>query len=55
LVAPNLRPASFEEFLHAHHEIQDQATHHVFDEDLVNHIWIYVENNPETNPENNPA
>jgi hypothetical protein len=33
---------------------RDRATHHALHEDLVNHIWIHAENNPITNPGNNP-
>jgi hypothetical protein len=40
LVAPNPRPASFQNFLHVHHKIQDRATDHLLNKDLVNHIWI---------------
>jgi hypothetical protein len=54
LVAPNLVLCSFQEFLHTHHEIHDRATHLVLHEDLVNHIWIHMGNNPVTNPGNNP-
>jgi hypothetical protein len=55
LVAPNPGPVSFQDFLHAHHETRDRATHHVLHEDLVNHIWIYVGNNRVDNPRNNPV
>jgi hypothetical protein len=55
LVAANPRPVSFQNFLHAHHEIRDRATHHILHEDLVNHIWIHAKNNPVTNPRNNPV
>jgi hypothetical protein len=54
LVAPNLRPASFQDFLHVHHGIRDRATHHALHENSVNHIWIHAVNNPVANPENNP-
>jgi hypothetical protein len=50
MVAPNPGLAPFKDFLHANHEIQDQATHHALHEDLLNHIWIHVGNNPVTNP-----
>jgi hypothetical protein len=55
LVAPNPGPVSFQDFLHAHHEIRDWATHHVLYEDLVNHIWIHAGNNPVDSPRNNPV
>jgi hypothetical protein len=42
LVAPNPGPTSFQDFLHAHHEIRDRTTHHALHEDLVNHIWIHA-------------
>jgi hypothetical protein len=38
LVAPNLGPASFQEFLHTHHDIQDRETHNTLHKVLVNHI-----------------
>jgi hypothetical protein len=41
---------SFQKFLHAHHEIQDRATHHTLYEDLVNYIWIHVVTNLRNNP-----
>jgi hypothetical protein len=55
LVATNPVPSSFQEFLHTHHKIRDRVTHLVLHEDLVNHIWIHVENNLITNPGNNPV
>jgi hypothetical protein len=55
LVAPNHGPASFHDFLHAHNEIWDRATHLAVHEDLVNHIWIHAGNNPITNLGNNPV
>jgi hypothetical protein len=44
----------FSGFFYTHHEIRDRATHLALYEDLMNHIWIHAENNPITNPENNP-
>jgi hypothetical protein len=54
LVTPNLGPVSFQDFLHAHHNIRNRATHHALHENLVNHVWIRAGNNPVTNPPNNP-
>jgi hypothetical protein len=54
LVAPNPGPTSFQDFHHAYHDIRDRATHHALLEELVNHIWIHVENNPVTNHGNYP-
>jgi hypothetical protein len=31
------------------------SKHLALDEDLVNHIWIHSENDPVTNPGNNPV
>jgi hypothetical protein len=41
--------------IHGHHNIRDQAIHHALHEDLVNHIWIHVGNNPVTNHGTNPV
>jgi hypothetical protein len=49
LVAPKPKPTLFQEFLHAHYNIRDWATHNTLHEDLFNHIWIYAANNPVTN------
>jgi hypothetical protein len=41
LVAANPIPSSFQEFLHTHPEIRDQATHLDLHKDLMSHIWIH--------------
>jgi hypothetical protein len=53
LIAPNPRLTSFQEFLHAHHEIRDRATHIDLHKNLMNHIWIQAGDNPVANPEDN--
>jgi hypothetical protein len=55
LVAPNPGPASFQDFLHAHHEIRVRTTHHGLHKNSMNHIWIHAINNPVANPGNNPV
>jgi hypothetical protein len=55
LVAANLVPSCFQEFLHTYHEIRDRATHLVIHKDLENYIWIHAGNNYVINPRNNPV
>ncbi|KAK1603282.1 hypothetical protein QYE76_018325 [Lolium multiflorum] len=56
LVTPQGGPASFQDILHAHHEIRDLAVHNQLQADLVEHMWQHVgsnaaNNNDEGNPE----
>ncbi|KAK1660504.1 hypothetical protein QYE76_048663 [Lolium multiflorum] len=48
-------PASFQDILHAHHEIRDLAVHNQLQADLVEHMWQHVGNNAaNNNDEGNP-
>ncbi|KAK1601409.1 hypothetical protein QYE76_007537 [Lolium multiflorum] len=58
LVTPQGGPTSFQDILHVHHEIWDQAVHNQLPADLVEHMWAHVGNNAannynEENPEEN--
>jgi hypothetical protein len=55
LVAAKPWTDMFQEFIHAHHEIWDRATHKQLQEDLVNHMWIHAGGNPAVNPGNKPV
>ncbi|KAK1669475.1 hypothetical protein QYE76_057634 [Lolium multiflorum] len=55
LVTSQGGPASFQDILHAHHEIRDLAVHNQLQADLVEHMWQYVGNNAaNNNDEGNP-
>ncbi|XP_051186503.2 uncharacterized protein [Lolium perenne] len=55
LVTPQRGPASFQEVLHAHHEIRDLAVHNQLQADLIEHVWQHVGNNAANNDdEGNP-
>ncbi|KAK1679799.1 hypothetical protein QYE76_040647 [Lolium multiflorum] len=49
LVTPQGAPASFQDILHAHHEIRDLAVHNQLQADLVEHMWQHVGNNAANN------
>ncbi|KAK1697635.1 hypothetical protein QYE76_014332 [Lolium multiflorum] len=49
LVTPQRAPASFQDILHAHHEIRDLAVHNQLQADLVEHMWQHVGNNAANN------
>jgi hypothetical protein len=53
LVAPIPGPASFQDFLHCHHEIRDREVHQQLQKDLVDHMWLHVGNMPEADEEDN--
>ncbi|KAM0821209.1 hypothetical protein ACQ4PT_025201 [Festuca glaucescens] len=60
LVTPQGGPASFQDILHVHHKIRDQAVHNQLQADLVEHMWAHVgnnaaNNNNEENPKENNA
>ncbi|KAK1612943.1 hypothetical protein QYE76_036616 [Lolium multiflorum] len=55
LVTPQGGPASFQDILHAHHEIRDLAVHNQLHADLIEHVWQHVGNNAaNNNDERNP-
>ena len=55
LVTPEGGPASFQDILHAHHEIRDLAVHNQLQADLIEHMWQHVGNNAaNNNDEENP-
>ncbi|KAK1665459.1 hypothetical protein QYE76_053618 [Lolium multiflorum] len=55
LVTPQGGPTSFQDILHAHHEIRDLAVHNQLQADLIEHVWQHVGNNAaNNNDEGNP-